>query len=220
MSGIQPKRKVKIIWSPEFAYAIGLIATDGCLSKDGRHIDFTSKDILQVKTFLKCLGLKNKIGKKQSGSSTKRCDRVQFGDVMFYKFLLSIGFTSAKSKTMGELDIPQKYFFDFLRGHFDGDGSFYSYFDPRWKNSFMFYTVFISASKKHIDWLQDVLWRQVSVQGHITHSGHGGVYQLKYAKKESVIVLEKMYYDKNIVCLTRKRLKVERALGMIGSTLL
>lgn len=61
---MKPLEKVKIKWSPEFAYAIGLLSTDGNLSSDGRHINFTSKDRNLVKIFSKCLGVKNKIGKK------------------------------------------------------------------------------------------------------------------------------------------------------------
>ena len=49
-------------WSPELAYAIGLIATDGNLSKDGRHISFRSSDLEQIKNFQRCLQLSNKIG--------------------------------------------------------------------------------------------------------------------------------------------------------------
>gem|GEM_PF-6676481 len=41
---MKPLGKVKIQWSPEFAYVIGLLTTDGNLSPDGRHINFTSKD--------------------------------------------------------------------------------------------------------------------------------------------------------------------------------
>ena len=36
------KNKVKIIWNNNFAYAIGVIATDGNLSPDLRHINITS----------------------------------------------------------------------------------------------------------------------------------------------------------------------------------
>lgn len=54
-------------WSADLAYAVGLISTDGNLSKDGRHFDFTSKDLDQIKNFKKILKLKNKIGKKYSG---------------------------------------------------------------------------------------------------------------------------------------------------------
>lgn len=123
----------EIKWSPNLAYVTGLISTDGNLSIDKRHIDFTSKDIQLIKTFKKCLGLKNKIGLKTSGFSDKKYPHVQFGDVRLYKWFLSIGLTVKKSKTIGKLKIPKKYFFDFLRGHFDGDGSCYSYWDPRWK---------------------------------------------------------------------------------------
>ncbi len=112
-----------IVWTPNLAYVIGLIATDGNLSKDGRHIDFTSKDIEQIQNLIKILDLKTKIGIKSSGTSNRKYYRTQFGNVKFYKFLLYIGLTPAKSKTLGKLKIPDKYFADFLRGHLDGDGS-------------------------------------------------------------------------------------------------
>ncbi len=213
---MKPLRKVKIRWSPKLAYAIGLIVTDGCLSGDGRHIDFTSKDTVLIKTFLKCLGIKNKIGKKISGHSGKKQNRVQFGDVIFYKFLLGLGLSPAKSKILNEIDIPKKYFFDFLRGHFDGDGTFYSYYDRRWKSSFMFYTVFISASKLHIDWLRRKLDDFLKIRGHITHDNKKSTYQLKYAKRESMEILRKIYYDLDVVCLKRKRNKIEKAISLVG----
>ena len=166
--GAKPKGKVNIKWSPEFAYAIGLLTTDGCLSTDGRHFDFTSKDKEQLVNFMKCLGIKVKIGYKTSGYSGKKYTRIQFGDVNFYKFLLGVGLMPAKTKIISALKIPKEYFFDFLRGHFDGDGTFYSYWDPRWRSSFMFYTEFISASKKHIDWIRDILLKKLKIKGHIT----------------------------------------------------
>lgn len=215
----KPKSKVKIKWSPEFAYAIGLLVTDGCLSSDGRHIDFTSNDYDQLINFLKCLGLKNKIGYKISGSGVKKTGCIQFGDVIFYKFLVGLGLSPKKSKTIGFLKIPDKYFFDFLRGHFDGDGTFYSYWDPRWKSSFMFYTEFISASRKHINWLRNKLFRFLKVKGHITGGFKGSIFQLKYAKKESLVVLRRMYYGSNIIYLSRKRLKIQKALSILGKEL-
>ena len=64
------KLKVKIKWSPKFAYAIGLIATDGNLSIDGRHIIFTSKDLQLVKLFEDCL--RREIGIKKKTRSTEK----------------------------------------------------------------------------------------------------------------------------------------------------
>ncbi|KKU93902.1 MAG: Intein-containing protein [Candidatus Jorgensenbacteria bacterium GW2011_GWA1_48_13] len=217
--GPKPKRKVEIRWSPEFAYALGLLATDGNLSSDGRHLDLTSQDKEQLLNFMKCLRIKVEIGYKTSGLSGERTARVQFGDVNFYKFLLNIGFSPNKSKTIGRLDIPDKYFFDFLRGHFDGDGTFYSYWDPRWRSSFMFYTVFISASKGHIQWLRKKINETLPIKGHITKSKTQSTYNLKYAKRESLKLLKKVYYSHKVICLSRKRLKIEKALAIMGAKL-
>ncbi|PIZ81282.1 MAG: hypothetical protein COY02_02875, partial [Parcubacteria group bacterium CG_4_10_14_0_2_um_filter_41_6] len=96
--------KVKIEWSPDFAYAIGLLATDGNLSKDGRHINMTSKDEEMISVFKKCLSIQNKTGRKcRGGSKEKKYFQVQFGDKNFYNFLMSLGLTPAKSKTLGPL---------------------------------------------------------------------------------------------------------------------
>jgi len=209
--GPRPKSKVLIKWSPGFAYAIGLLTTDGCLSIDGRHIELTSKDREQLRNFLKCLKVKNRIVYKTSGYSDKKITRTQFSDVNFYKFLLKIGLFPNKSRILKEINIPSKYFFDFLRGHFDGDGTFYSYWDKRWKSSFMFYTEFISASKEHIDWIKRMLFEKIKIRGHITRDGRKITYQLKYAKIESLKLFPKLYYNENVICLRRKRLKMEKA---------
>ncbi len=211
--GPKPKRNIPIEWSANFAYAIGLLVTDGCLYNDMRHMSFTSKDLEQAENFKKCLGLTVKIGVKSNGRSTeKKYFHVQFGDVTFYEFLLGIGLTPAKSKTIGAVLVPEEYFFDYLRGCFDGDGSFYSYWDPRWKSSHMFYIEFISASRKHVDWLQSTIQRLIGIKGHITGTQKTSVLQLKYAKREALEIISKMYYSPTVVCLSRKRTKVETAL--------
>ena len=205
--------KVKMGWSANFAYAIGLITTDGCLYNDGRHMSLTTKDIEQAENFKKCLGISVKIGLKSGGvKKEKKYYHVQFGDVKFYRFLLSIGLTPAKSKTIGAVEIPDEYFFDFLRGCFDGDGCFYSYWDPRWKSSHMFYVEFISASRMHIKWLQKKLENKIGVVGYVSGKDTTSVIQLRYAKKEALAIINKMYYNPRVVCLPRKRFKIKKAL--------
>ena len=76
----------------------------------------------------------------------------------------------------------------------------------------MFYLEFVSASKKHIDWLQKELNEKINVSGHIVLSGKKNTYQLKYAKKEALVIIKKMYYNPSVVCLSRKKLKIEKAL--------
>ncbi|MBI2054378.1 MAG: hypothetical protein HYT36_03540 [Candidatus Staskawiczbacteria bacterium] len=211
---MKPLNRIKIDWSNDLAYIIGLITTDGNLNSDGRHVDFTSKDILLVKTFKKCLRIKNKIGLKTSGFSDKKYPHVQFGDVTFYRWLLTIGLTPHKSKTLGELKIPDKYFFDFLRGHFDGDGCCYSYWDKRWRSSFMFYITFVSASGKHILWLRQKIKRLTGIIGNLPKINRDRIYQLRYAKKESKILISKIYYKEKLPCLLRKYKKIKKILNI------
>ncbi len=189
--------------------------TDGSLSIDGRHINLTSKDIEQIKTFARILNINNKIGLKY-GSYTreKTYYQIQFGNVKFYKFLLEIGLTPHKTKTLGQLNIPDKYFIDFLRGHLDGDGYTYSYWDKRWKNSFMLYTGFLSASKSHLDWIKSKINELYFIEGALRFQGKS-TYSLKYAKKDSILLLNKMCYKSNLPCLKRKWFKIEQSLGII-----
>ena len=214
--GPKPKGRVKIKWSSNFAYAIGLIVTDGNLSRQGHCISFVSKDLEQVSNFNKCLEINIKIGIHHSGSTTNKARRIQFKDVLFFIFLNSIGIFPAKSKTIEGVKIPKKYFFDYLRGCFDGDGSIYSYWDKRWKSSFMFYLSFTSASKTHIDWLQNEIFKFLKIKGHITKDGKGSVFQLKYAKADSLKIIKKMYKNKDVICLGRKKLKIKNILAIVG----
>src|SRR3989344_4096405 len=210
--GPKPKKIINEKWTANLAYAIGLLATDGCLSSDGLLIDLTSKDEEQLLNFSKCVGVNFNIGNKWNLKGDK-CLRIQFKNRIFYDFLLSIGLTPKKSLTIGKLKIPSKYFFDFLRGCFDGDGCFYSYWDPRWRSSHMFYLSFSSANETHILWLQKEIKKLLLIKGHISKSQRkGSIYNLRYAKKETMEVIEKMYYNHSIICLLRKRIKIEKTL--------
>lgn len=214
--GPKPKKLIKTKWSANLAYAIGLLATDGCIARGTTLIDLTSKDREQLNNFNHCIGLRLKIVNKNSGYGLGGGLRVQIKNRIFYDFLVSIGFTPAKSKTLGEIKVPDNYFYDFLRGCFDGDGCFYSYWDPRWKSSFMFYTEFASASPKFISWLRNKIREDLGVSGHVSKDGRGIIEQLKYAKADYMKLLARMYYSPSVVCLSRKKLKIAKALASIG----
>ena len=213
--GPKPKGQVALIWSSEFAYAIGLLTADGCLLNDGRHIDFTSKDYEQVAMFKRCLKLKVKIGIKHSGIGNKY-HRIQFGDVLFYGFLIGIGLSPAKSKTILSVAVPDEYFSDFLRGYFDGDGTSYSFYDSIFPKSYRFYISFMSASPNYIHWLRDRITQIVGVKGHLSHHLNTNYVQLKYAKKEAIIISNYMYSGKSFCFLNRKRLKIQRTMRIIN----
>ena len=204
-----------MIWTSNFAYAVGLMTTDGNLSSDGRHMTFVSKDLDQIKNLVRIFNIKSKIGLKRGGySKIKKYYFIQFGNVKLYRFLLNLGLHPNKTKTLRELRMPDRYFGHFLRGHFDGDGYSYSYWDRRWRSSFMLYTGFLSASKTHIDWIYKTILRLYKIRGVISFSKKH-VYYLKYSKKSSLSLLKKMYSGRNIIYLKRKRFKIMKALSII-----
>jgi len=205
-------------WTSSLAYVVGLITTDGCLSNDGRHIIMRSCDVQLLKTFKNCLNLSNKISETfHNGWGKKRAYRIQFGNVQLYRWFLKIGLTPRKTYTIGELKIPSKYFQDFLRGHLDGDGSIWTYKDyyNTYKNpKYIYtrlYTKFISVSEKHISWLRKNIHKLLSIRGHLYErkpkrpDQTTSLWELKFAKNDSIKLLAWIYYDSDVPCLKRKR---------------
>lgn len=192
-----------ISWDRKIAYAIGLLVTDGNLSPDGRHFDFTSNDKDLIETFKQCLSLTNRIGRKRSGyTGRKEAFRVQFGNTTLYRQLLQIGLMPKKSKQMGVLQIPDAYFFDFLRGHLDGDGSIKKYNDPVYPRSRRLYTTFLSASPTHAHWLKERINDLLHIEGRVRKGRR--VYILTYSKHASLLLLHHIYNTSDTMRLERK----------------
>lgn len=176
----------------------------------------------QIENLRIVLGLKNMIGFTRNERS--EAYRLSFGDVQMYDWLLSIGLTPNKSLTIGPIEIPDKYFIDFLRGHLDGDGSITTFTDrynTRKNPKYVYeriYLRFISASKAHIDWLHSKIVEICGVHGavhmtKISRAGKNPMHIIKFGKKESLQLLSQIYYSKDIPCLSRKRSVYETFLG-------
>jgi len=211
------------IWTSELAYAVGLITTDGNLSTDKRHIQFTNTEYELIELFKNCLHIDNKPTlTKPSGFGKKLAYRLNFGNVKFYRWLEEIGLKTNKTRSLGKLKVPEKYLADFLRGHIDGDGSVFTYID----NHMMYkgkryaynrlYTVFISASFEHLKWIQESIKEILSIEGALTSylrkNRKFPLWKLRFAKKESLKILPWIYYRSGLPCLARKRKIAERFL--------
>jgi intein/homing endonuclease len=208
---LHKQRKIKIKWTPNFAYAIGLITSDGNLSKEKGRISIKSADKELINNFKFALGLRNKNTKSaRGGEKTKKYFNVYFRDINFYRFLNEIGLTPAKSKTIKQVMVPEKIFADFLRGLFDGDGTFYSFWDKRWSNSFVFQVSFASASFEFLNWLKNKLTELYGVRGFIRRGA--GVFNLRYVKGDSRKLYFIMYREGDSLFLSRKYFKIRNVL--------
>lgn len=196
--------KVQTAWSSNLAYAIGVIATDGNLSPNGRSINITSKDLDMIENIKFCLDLNNKIGIKANGTSPeKRYHVLQFGDINFYEFLNTIGITKKKSKTLGELQIPKQFFLDFFRGCIDGDGSIDVYFHPESLHPQLRLRL-CSASLTFVTWIKNQIQSILNIKTGWIHSNTQSMHVLSYGKSDSIKILKNMYYDNVEYYLGRK----------------
>ena len=195
-------------------YTIGLIATDGNLSKDCRHIVITSKDEDLLKGVKKILNLSLKLTKKaRSQEKEKKYFALQIGDVNFYKFLLNVGLTPKKSLTLDKIDVPDKYFKDFLRGVIDGDGSISSWIHKSNRNIQWSSRIF-SGSKLFINWLKEKTEKQFKIKGklHISKKiNTNPLYTLKFGKFSTKTILSNCYYQGSFA-LGRKASSAQRCL--------
>ena len=196
-------------------YIVGYIVTDGNLSKDGRHINITSKDRQHLFDIQKRLGIKSKIGwKARGGSKDKIYSQIQFSDAHFYRYLLQLGIHPRKSLTLKEISIEKAYFLDFLRGVIDGDGNIHTWIHPT--NGHRQWALrIVSASPYFASWLKSEIEIHFDVRGRQYSYKHSGkinfINVLKFGKLATKVILQKTYYDGSFA-LRRKMLSVSRCL--------
>ena len=195
-------------WSADVAYVIGLITADGCLSSDGRHLELCSKDFENVEHLRRCLGLRNTIGTKKRGRAPFReYYRVQFGDVGFYRFLQTIGLHPRKSCTLERVEVPRRYFADFVRGLWDGDGCITSARHPESRH-LQWRAHLSSGSLPFLGWLGQTIQELYGLTGDIHPTQR--IHRLLYYKREGAALLRVMYNERDAVCLSRKRRVAEQ----------
>lgn len=102
-------------WSNEMAWVLGLIVTDGCLSKSQYTIRIAQKDTEILKKVAKVMNSDFVLDKNKTPS-------LLLNSKIMYKQLEEIGITSNKSTTIKMPDIPVQYLPHFIRGVIDGDG--------------------------------------------------------------------------------------------------
>lgn len=205
---------INTTWTHELAYAVGLLASDGNLSPDGRHINLTSQD-KEIPEYARAIfAIDNKIGRKgRGGSVIKKYYVLQFGSKQFYTFLLSIGLTPAKSKTLHSVHIPAKFFGDFMRGCLDGDGNLSETIHPESKNPQLRLRI-ASASPEFLKWLLAEHRRLWHIKGGwIYHDKKKSVGSLCFGKKDSIEILQRMYRYKLRYYLKRKYVIAAKYLG-------
>lgn len=108
-------------WSPEMAWVLGLLCTDGNLSTHGRRVTFTSIDIDVLEKVKAVMGFEGPISRVNKQS---QAHRIMICRARIYDDLLALGLTPAKSLTLKWPKVPSQFMRHFLRGVYEGDGSY------------------------------------------------------------------------------------------------
>jgi len=120
-------------WSHEMSYVLGYIVADGCISfsKDRKKhpyfLNITSADREHLSKIRKVIGSEHKIGIKPSGQLRGYAFQLQIRNPVITQDLINLGIFPRKTYTLRSVKVSKRYFPDFVRGFFDGDGSVYIY---------------------------------------------------------------------------------------------
>lgn len=205
-----------------FWYLVGLIATDGCLSSNGRHVNITSKDKRYLVRVREAVGLRCKVSDKTNGRG-QGAFHMQIGSRVLYDKLLAIGLTPRKSLTLGQLNVPDSRFKDFLRGVIDGDGNIRGWRHPSNGRQQWALRVY-GASKPFLQWIKETisrLWR-VEAGFHKSHTdldrrmNRQPQYALKYGKLAAKIILSRCYYSGAIALERKRKIAAECVATQVG----
>ena len=193
---------------------MGLIATDGCLYGDGRHIAFISKDEDQMRTLLRLVDRAHIRYKREESEFGGWAFRGQFSYAALYRWLLTVGLMPRKSLVLGGILVADEHLMTLVRGLLDGDGTVYTLIHNPTPRTYLNYkyerlwTFFSSASRKHVEWIQARLACALGISGYIEVLKRKGrenpMYRLKYGNRASRVLLPAVYADLSVPRLERK----------------
>ncbi|MEW5805414.1 MAG: LAGLIDADG family homing endonuclease [Patescibacteria group bacterium] len=212
------RRKNEVLfekWTSQMAYVLGYILADGSLIKNKRGAYFTEIQSIDKEIIVKIRkvfdsDLKISVYKPKKGRIRYR---LQIGSKKIFTDLLKLGIKPKKSCHEKLPKIPSKYFSDFLRGYFDGDGSVnictYQRKD-RNKKSTVLSSGFTSGGKL----ILKQIWRNLKLKKIIaggTLYFHERSYRLWFSIHDSLSLYNFLYQNvENGLFLTRKKRIFER----------
>jgi len=210
------------MWSPNMAYVLGFFAADGYMTENKRgahfwNIQITDKKLLE--DIKETIDAEHKISIRPMRGNKKPLHRLQIGSKEMFQDLLALGFKQGKTKSLVVPGIPARYFRDFVRGYFDGDGCVWMGYihKDRQIKTLTLRTIFTSCSKEFLAEICRRL-RLSFVFGGVLSKGKGNFYRLTISVSNSLKLYDFMYnhpvlgYDD--LFLERKRIIFEKFIKM------
>ncbi len=195
------------------AYVLGFFAADGCITVNKRGgqfwcVQITDKGLLeQIK---KVVQSDHKIGVRLHNSGKSSIYRLQIGSIEMCEDLRKLGFSERKTKSLIVPKVPQRYFSDFVRGYFDGDGNVWVgvVHKERVTQTLVIQVAFTSCSELFLKAFRQRL-NASGLEGGSIYEAKGNYYRLQFSVRDTLKLYDFMYnhesHSKNTLFLERKR---------------
>lgn len=204
------------------AYWLGFIAADGCITRSSRYnsyrltIALSNVDIEHLRKFLRCINSNDiKIQTCHSGfSSKKKNSKIVSVTLNSYKLCNDLNKLNIHPNKSYDIELPElsdEMMTHYLRGFFDGDGSYYYHYDYK-NNRYRYSFEVVGASLAIIEQIQKYLLSKdiyTNIYTRKSPSSDNIVYRLMTgSKKEMLKIIDLLYSDANIY-LNRKYDKIK-----------
>jgi len=198
------------------AYVLGFFCADGSLSTNkngGRYFSIQIKDLKLLRDIKKLLQSDHKIAKRIHNQYKCIFYRLQIGSKEIWQDLHNLGIREQKTKRLKLPVIPDDFFFDFVRGYFDGDGGVWvgKIHKSRPVQSLTLQVYFTSGSPDFLRSLRKELLKY-DIKGCL-YDRPKGAEVLRYSAKSSILLCREMY-KREAIHLSRKKKKFEEFLKL------
>ncbi|PIQ35600.1 MAG: hypothetical protein COW60_03090 [Candidatus Yonathbacteria bacterium CG17_big_fil_post_rev_8_21_14_2_50_43_9] len=205
-------------WSPEMAYVLGFFAADGYITVNKRGgqfwcIQITDKKILEQ--IREAIQSEHKISVRVRSGNESTLYRLQIGSIEMCENLRRLGFSERKTKSLVVPNVPEKYFSDFVRGYFDGDGNVWTgiIHKQRKTRNFAIQASFTSCSKVFLESILERL-AMYNFDGGSVYKIKENCYRLQFGTCDTLKLYNFMYnhgsHLEDSLFLERKREVFER----------
>lgn len=209
------------IQSSDMAWLMGFIASDGTIRKDcnGIKISLALKDKEILEKIKEVLELETEVKEFQTSNGYDACT-LAWTCEQHKKDLAKYNIVPAKTFILTPpIGLNEKYYIDYIRGYFDGDGSINLIKNSNGRGNGNIRWQVCSATKEIIEFIVDTLYTQynipkVAIMSDDSKNRQNTLYYCQYSSTASREIY-KILYTENSLYLKRKKDKFEEVLSLI-----
>lgn len=194
--------------NPNMAWLLGFLASDGSISSSDNHIKLglSKKDREILERIRQEVQIENEINEYTTTSGFEVVE-LRWSSKKHKEALAKYTITPRKTFTlMPPVNLPYKYWIDYIRGYFDGDGSIIHLNTGAWRWSVC------CATPNILEWIVNYFYNEynipkVKIQYDKDH-GNQGLYQIQYSTN-STKKIHSILYTSSTLYLQRKKDKFD-----------